>query len=98
MITVKAAVVSGPGKTPRYGTVELSEPNGAEQEIVQVLAVGVHPRTRSGAAGTHYTSSGSFPAVPGIVVFVRRLCMLYFEITDIDQVRGMKQRVQPPAQ
>lgn len=31
-----------------------------------MLAVGLHPRTRSGASGTHYTSSGVLPMVPGI--------------------------------
>ena len=31
-----------------------------------MLAVGLHPRVRSGASGTHYTSTGALPMVPGI--------------------------------
>jgi len=31
-----------------------------------VLAVGLHPRVRSGAAGVHYTSSGTLPMIPGV--------------------------------
>ena len=31
-----------------------------------MLAVGLHPRVRSGAAGAHYTSSGTLPMIPGI--------------------------------
>jgi NADPH:quinone reductase-like Zn-dependent oxidoreductase len=34
--------------------------------VVDVLAVGLHPRVRSGAAGRHYTSTGSLPMIPGV--------------------------------
>jgi NADPH:quinone reductase-like Zn-dependent oxidoreductase len=33
---------------------------------VDVLAAGLHPRVRSGADGTHYTSDGRLPLVPGV--------------------------------
>ena len=31
-----------------------------------MLAVGLHPRVRSGAAGAHYTTTGKLPMVPGV--------------------------------
>ena len=31
-----------------------------------MLAVGLHPRVRSGAAGRHYTSTGTLPMIPGV--------------------------------
>ncbi|MDE3131239.1 MAG: zinc-binding alcohol dehydrogenase family protein, partial [Acidobacteriota bacterium] len=34
--------------------------------LVDGLAAGLHPRVRSGAAGAHYTSSGTLPMIPGI--------------------------------
>ena len=34
--------------------------------LVDVLAVGLHPRVRSGAADAHYTSTGTLPMIPGI--------------------------------
>ena len=37
-----------------------------------MLAVGLHPRVRSGAAGAHYTSSGTLPMIPGIDAVGRR--------------------------
>ena len=34
--------------------------------VVDVIASGLHPRVRSQADGSHYTSSGELPLVPGI--------------------------------
>ena len=34
--------------------------------MVDVIAAGLHPRVRSQADGSHYTSSGALPLVPGI--------------------------------
>ena len=31
-----------------------------------MLAAGLHPRVRSGASGSHYTSTGALPLIPGI--------------------------------
>jgi NADPH:quinone reductase-like Zn-dependent oxidoreductase len=45
---------------------ELAEPAGPEETLVDVLAVGLHPRVRSGAAGRHYTSTGTLPMIPGV--------------------------------
>ena len=49
-----------------------------------MLAVGLHPRTRSGAAGTHYTSTGSLPMIPGIDGVGRRTdgTRIYFVADD----------------
>lgn len=34
--------------------------------LVDVIAVGLHPRVRSQADGSHYTSTGALPLIPGI--------------------------------
>ena len=39
---------------------------GEDEVVVDVLAAGLHPRVRSDASGSHYTSSGALPLVPGI--------------------------------
>jgi NADPH:quinone reductase-like Zn-dependent oxidoreductase len=65
-VDVYAAVVRSFGVPPRYETFELPPPAGHGQALVEVLAVGLHPRVRTGAAGRHYTSTGTLPMVPGI--------------------------------
>ncbi|MFJ3385479.1 MULTISPECIES: zinc-binding dehydrogenase [unclassified Curtobacterium] len=43
------------------------EPTPAPDEVVvEVVAAGLHPRVRSQAAGSHYTSEGALPLVPGV--------------------------------
>lgn len=66
MAMMNAAVVTSFGEPPHYEQVEVPQPNAADEFIVDVLAVGLHPRVRSGAAGAHYTSSGTLPMIPGI--------------------------------
>lgn len=34
--------------------------------LIDVLAVGLHPRVRSQADGSHYTSTGALPLIPGV--------------------------------
>jgi len=63
---VHAAVVRAFGEPPRYEPFDLPAPADPDQEVVDVLAVGLHPRVRTGAAGGHYTSTGKLPMVPGI--------------------------------
>jgi NADPH:quinone reductase-like Zn-dependent oxidoreductase len=63
---MNAAVVTKFGEPPHYTPFGVPEPSGAEQAVVDVLAVGLHPRVRTGARGAHYTSSGTLPMVPGI--------------------------------
>lgn len=62
---MKAAVVSEFGAPPRY--TDIAAPVAAADElVVEVLAAGLHPRVRSQADGSHYTSTGALPLVPGI--------------------------------
>ena len=63
---VHAAVVRSFDKPPRYELFDLPAPSGRYQATVDVLAVGLHPRVRSGASGSHYASTGKLPMVPGI--------------------------------
>jgi NADPH:quinone reductase-like Zn-dependent oxidoreductase len=63
---VHAAVVHSFDNPPRYEPFDLLAPSDSDQALVDVLAVGLHPRVRSGAAGRHYTSTGKLPMVPGI--------------------------------
>lgn len=66
-----AAVVTSFDSPPRYQ--EMSEPvaHSDEEEVVDVLAAALHPRVRSQADGSHYTSTGVLPLVPGIDGVVR---------------------------
>ena len=66
MARMNAAVVTSFGEPPHYQPFEVPQPNAADEFIVDVLAAGLHPRVRSGAAGAHYTSSGTLPMIPGI--------------------------------
>ena len=66
MATMNAAVVTSFGEPPRYQQFEVPQPAGASEILVDVLAVGLHPRVRSGAAGVHYASTGTLPMIPGI--------------------------------
>ncbi len=61
-----AAVVRSFDHPPRYETYPAPEPVGADETSADVLAVGLHPRVRSGAAGRHYASTGTLPMIPGV--------------------------------
>lgn len=61
-----AAVVSSFDHPPRYEELPEPRPRGESELVVEVLAAGLHPRVRSGANGSHYTSEGELPLVPGI--------------------------------
>jgi hypothetical protein len=50
---------------PHYQPFEAPVPSEGEV-LADVLAAGLHPRVRTGAAGRHYTSSGTLPMIPGI--------------------------------
>jgi len=63
---MRAAVVSGYGEHPRLGDVPEPEVSGPDEAVVEVLAAALSPRVRSQAAGSHYTSTGELPLVPGI--------------------------------
>ena len=72
MVKMNAAVVTSFDRPPRYGPVEVPRPSASHEILVDVLAVGLHPRTRSGAAGAHYTSTHALPMIPGIDAVGRR--------------------------
>jgi NADPH:quinone reductase-like Zn-dependent oxidoreductase len=66
MASMHAAVVTSFGEPPHYQQFEVPQPTSTQEILVDVLAVGLHPRVRTGAAGAHYTSTGTLPAIPGI--------------------------------
>jgi len=61
-----AAVVTSFEEPPRYQTHEAPTAHGEHEVVVDVLAVGLHPRVRSGASGSHYTSTDRLPLIPGV--------------------------------
>jgi NADPH:quinone reductase-like Zn-dependent oxidoreductase len=61
-----AAVVTTFDKPPGYGEFPTPTPQTADEIVVDVVASGLHRRVRSQADGSHYTSSGELPLVPGI--------------------------------
>ena len=65
-MSIRAAVVRSFDHPPRYERYDIPEPAAGDEALVDVLAVGLHPRVRSGASGRHYTSTGELPMIPGI--------------------------------
>jgi len=65
MTMMNAAVVTSFAEPPHYQPFAAPAPSGQEV-LADVLAAGLHPRVRSGAAGQHYTSSGTLPMIPGV--------------------------------
>jgi NADPH:quinone reductase-like Zn-dependent oxidoreductase len=62
---MNAAVVEQFGRAPVWQ--QFPEPEPAPGEVVvDVVAAGLHPRVRSQAAGSHYTSEGALPLIPGV--------------------------------
>lgn len=81
---MKAAVVTSFDHPPRYEDFADPVAVGEHEVVVDVLAVGLHPRVRSGANGTHYTSEGKLPMVPGYDAVGRRPdgALVYFVSDD----------------
>ncbi|MBQ0825462.1 quinone oxidoreductase family protein [Streptomyces tagetis] len=79
-----AAVVRSFDTPPRFEEFPTPRPSAADEVLVDVLAVGLHPRVRSAADGTHYTSDGALPMIPGIdgVGRTPRGELLYFVADD----------------
>lgn len=63
---MKAAVVRSFAAPPTYADFGEPVPTGDHELVVDVLAAGLHPRVRSQADGSHYTSTDELPLVPGI--------------------------------
>jgi NADPH:quinone reductase-like Zn-dependent oxidoreductase len=61
-----AAVVTSFGSPPSYQDIAAPRPQPPDEVLVDVLASGLHPRVRSQADGSHYTSPDQLPLVPGI--------------------------------
>lgn len=61
-----AAVVRSFDTAPRYEEFPTPAPAGEHEILVDVLAAGLHPRVRSAANGSHYSSDGTLPMVPGV--------------------------------
>jgi NADPH:quinone reductase-like Zn-dependent oxidoreductase len=61
-----AAIVTSFTAPPHYDTFEDPVAHGDHEEVVRVLAAGLHPRVRSGASGSHYASTGELPLIPGV--------------------------------
>jgi NADPH:quinone reductase-like Zn-dependent oxidoreductase len=86
-----AAVVRSFDAPPRFDTIDTPRPAGEHEILVDVLAAGLHPRVRSDANGTHYTSGGVLPLVPGVdaVGRTRQGELLYFVAPDTAQETGL---------
>jgi NADPH:quinone reductase-like Zn-dependent oxidoreductase len=63
---MKAAVLSSFDQPPRYTDFAEPKPKSREEMLIDVLAVGLHPLTRSKAQGMHYSGAGTLPLVPGV--------------------------------
>jgi NADPH:quinone reductase-like Zn-dependent oxidoreductase len=61
-----AAVVTSFDTPPSYQQFPTPTPHGSDEELVDVVASGLHRRVRSQADGSHYTSTGELPLVPGV--------------------------------
>jgi NADPH:quinone reductase-like Zn-dependent oxidoreductase len=61
-----AAVVTTFDAPPAYREFPNPTARAPDEMIIDVIASGLHPRVRSQADGSHYTSSGELPLVPGI--------------------------------
>jgi NADPH:quinone reductase-like Zn-dependent oxidoreductase len=68
---MKAAVVHHPGQPPTYR--DFSDPVPVEgEELVEVVAAGLHQITRAQAAGEHYAGHSELPMIPGVDGVARR--------------------------
>jgi NADPH:quinone reductase-like Zn-dependent oxidoreductase len=72
MEEMNAAVVTSFAEPPHYQRFDVPQPKDEDEVLVDVLAAGLHPRVRSGAGGSHYTSSGTLPMIPGVDGVARR--------------------------
>jgi NADPH:quinone reductase-like Zn-dependent oxidoreductase len=63
---MRAAVVTSFDRPPTYQDFPAPTPQAPDEVLVDVIAAGLHPRVRSQADGSHYTSTSELPLVPGI--------------------------------
>jgi NADPH:quinone reductase-like Zn-dependent oxidoreductase len=62
---MKAAVVRSFEEPPGYEEFDSPVPTDGEM-LIKVLAAGLHNRVRTSARGSHYTSTGQLPMIPGL--------------------------------
>ncbi|MEF2978318.1 quinone oxidoreductase family protein [Subtercola sp. YIM 133946] len=79
-----AAVVREFARSPRYEEFDAPTATRPTEEVVDVIASGLHPRVRSQADGSHYTSTDELPLIPGIDGVGRRAdgSLVYFLLPD----------------
>src|ERR1022692_2880099 len=63
---MRAAVVTSFDTPPTCQDFPAPRPQTPHEMIIDVIAAGLHPRVRSQADGSHYTSTGALPLVPGM--------------------------------
>jgi NADPH:quinone reductase-like Zn-dependent oxidoreductase len=92
-MNMRAAVVTSFDEPPHYQEFEVPWPTSDDEVLVDVLAVGLHPRVRTGARGAHYSSSGRLPMIPGIDGVGRRADgkLIYF-VADDDVIGTMAEK------
>ncbi|GIF23587.1 NADPH:quinone reductase-like Zn-dependent oxidoreductase [Actinoplanes tereljensis] len=66
-----AAVLTSFDTAPVYREHPEPAATADHEVVVDVLAAGLHHLTRAKANGTHYSSTGAFPLVPGVDAVVR---------------------------
>jgi NADPH:quinone reductase-like Zn-dependent oxidoreductase len=66
-----AAVVTAFDAPPRYAEFPDPVATSKDEVVVEVLAAGLHPRVLSQGDGSHYTSTGELPLIPGVDAVVR---------------------------
>jgi NADPH:quinone reductase-like Zn-dependent oxidoreductase len=81
---MRAAVVREFDEAPGYERFGDPVPSTTDEEVIEVLAAGLHPRVRSQANGSHYTSTDELPLIPGIDGVGRRAdgSLVYFVLPD----------------
>ncbi len=90
---MKAAVVSAFDQPPRYEAFPDPAAANSGELVVDVVATALHPRVRSQANGSHYTSTRELPLVPGIDAVVRDAKgKLYYALLDDTKFGTMAQR------
>jgi len=85
---MNAAVVTSFDEPPHYLRSDVPVAKNSDEVLVDVLAVGLHPRVRTGAAGAHYTSSATLPMIPGIDGIGRRADGRRVYFVAVDDVLG----------
>ena len=91
---MNAAVVRAFGDPPAYEPFDTPAATRSNEMLIDVLAAALHPRTRSSANGSHYTSTGRLPMIPGFDGIGRDPDrQLRYFILDDPQLGSMAERV-----